>query len=148
MKTASSAPNTSDAVRLHGVAAPWEEGSGIPRILVNVPDNEWIDFVVDKIAEYRERAQEMRSAIESCVTAEDYPRFWSDWVSAPLNCPRSNANSWMVSRLLPRTIPGVPKVSGLWISARSVEKRYVFSGQPFQRFLYKEFVKGWKRASK
>ena len=46
------------------------------------------------------------------------------------------------------SFPGVPKVSGLWIGIRSAEKRYMFSGHPFQRFLYKEFVKAWKRAGR
>lgn len=45
-------------------------------------------------------------------------------------------------------VPGVPKVSGLWIGFRNAERRYVFSGEPFQRFLYKEFVKAWKRAGR
>lgn len=46
------------------------------------------------------------------------------------------------------SVTGVPKVSGLWLGIRSLEKRYVFAGEPFQRFLYKEFVKAWKRAGR
>jgi hypothetical protein len=45
--------------------------------------------------------------------------------------------------------PGVPKVSGLWFSARTLGKQFAFTGaQPFQRFLYREFVDAWKRAGR
>ncbi len=32
-------------------------------------------------------------------------------------------------------IPGVPNVTRLWMGVRGMEKRYVFSGKPYQRFL-------------
>jgi hypothetical protein len=41
-------------------------------------DGDWIEFVADKIAEYRERAHDLRAAIEWCVTAEDYLRLVRD----------------------------------------------------------------------
>jgi hypothetical protein len=44
---------------------------------------------------------------------------------------------------------GVPAVSGLWFGARTLGKRFAFVGaQPFQGFLYKEFVNAWKRAGR
>lgn len=45
--------------------------------------------------------------------------------------------------------PGVPKVSGLWLSARTIGKQRSFAGaQPYQRFLYREFLDAWKRAGR
>jgi hypothetical protein len=43
-------------------------------------------------------------------------------------------------------VPGLPLVSGLWVGARMLGKRRAHIGQPFQRFLYKEFFEAWKRA--
>ncbi|MGW1268563.1 hypothetical protein [Streptomyces sp. NPDC002491] len=42
-----------------------------------------------------------------------------------------------------------PAVSGLWFGARVLGERFAFVGaQPFQGFLYKEFVNAWKRAGR
>jgi hypothetical protein len=123
------------------------------------PDQDWIEFVADKIAEYRERAQELRSAIERCVTADDYLRLVRDIGAVRQKLmERLGLRSVKLSPVerdlvasvasVSEAVPGVPRVSGLWIGVRSVEKRYVFSGEPFQRFLYKEFVKAWKRAGR
>lgn len=123
------------------------------------PDEDWVEFVAGKIAGYRERAQELRSAIERCVTAEDYLRLVRDIDAVRQKLMdrlglRSVAPSPVERDLVEgvasvvESVPGVPKVSGLWIGVRNAEKRYVFSGEPFQRFLYKEFVKAWKRAGR
>lgn len=122
-------------------------------------DAEWIEFVVARIAEYRDRAQELRAAIERCVSAEDYLRLGRDLDAVRQKLlERLGLRSVELSSVerelvdgvasVTQAVPGVPKVSGLWIGVRSVEKRYVFSGEPFQRFLYKEFVKAWKRAGR
>lgn len=122
-------------------------------------NEDWIEFVADKIAEYRERAQELRSAIERCVTAEDHLRLVRDIdVVRQKLMERLGLRSTALSPVerdlvggvasVVEAVPGVPKVSGLWIGVRNVEKRYAFSGEPFQRFLYKEFVKAWKRAGR
>jgi hypothetical protein len=122
-------------------------------------DAEWIEFVVARIAEYRDRAQELRAAIERCVSAEDYLRLHRDLDAVRQKLlERLGLRSVELSSVerelvdgvasVTQAVPGVPKVSGLWIGVRSVEKRYVFSGEPFQRFLYKEFVKAWKRAGR
>jgi hypothetical protein len=124
-----------------------------------LPDEDWIEFVTDKIAEYRDRAQELRAAIERCVTAEDYLRLARDIEAVRQKLlERLGLRSVDLSPVerelvdgvasVTQAFPGVPKVSGLWIGVRSVEKKYVFSGEPFQRFLYKEFVKAWKRAGR
>jgi hypothetical protein len=122
-------------------------------------DIDWIEFVADKIAEYRERAQDLRAAIERCVAAEDYLRLVRDigavrqklmerlgLRSVDLSPVERDLVNSVAS--VTESVSGVPKVSGLWIGIRAVEKRYVFSGEPFQRFLYKEFVKAWKRSGK
>lgn len=122
-------------------------------------DKGWIEFVVDQIAKYRERAHELRAAIEGCVTAEDYLRLVRDIKSVEQKLLerlglRSVALSSVERELVDgvasvaKAVTGVPKVSAIWLGIRSIEKRYVFSGQPFQRFLYKEFVKAWERAGR
>jgi hypothetical protein len=122
-------------------------------------DENWIEYVADKIAEYRDRAQELRSAIERCVTAEDYLRLVRDIDEVRQRLTErlglrsvelSPVERELVASVasVSESLPGVPKVSGLWFGVRSIEKRYVFAGDPFQRFLYKEFVKAWKRASR
>lgn len=124
-----------------------------------LPDNDWIQLVIDKIADYRQRSQELRFAIENCVTAEDHLRLVRDIGAVQQKLmERLGLRSVELSPVerelvdgvasVTQVVPGVPKVSGLWIGARSVQERYVFSGQPFQRFLYKEFVKAWKRAGR
>lgn len=122
-------------------------------------DEDWIEYVADKIADYRDRAQELRSAIERCVTAEDYLRLVRDidevrhrltdrlgLRSVELSPVERELVAGVAS--VSESVPGVPKVSGLWFGVRSIEKRYVFAGEPFQRFLYKEFVKAWKRSGR
>lgn len=123
------------------------------------PDEDWIESIADRIAEYRERARELRIAIEQCVTAEDYLRLVRDIDAVRRKLlERLSLRSVDLSPVerelvdgvasVAESVPGVPKVSGLWIGVRSAERRYIFSGQPFQRFLYKEFVKAWKRAGR
>jgi hypothetical protein len=123
------------------------------------PDIDWIELVADRIAEYREHARELRSAIEGCVIEEDYLRLVRDIAAVQQKLlERFGLRSIDLSPVerelvngvasVTEAIPGVPKVSGLWISGRSIGKRYVYSGEPFQRFLYKEFVKAWKRAGR
>jgi hypothetical protein len=122
-------------------------------------DDDWIEYVADKVAEYRDSAQELRSAIERCVTAEDYLRLVRDIDEVRHRLTeRLGLRSVQLSPVerelvasvasVSESLPGIPKVSGLWLGVRSIEKRYVFGGDPFQRFLYKEFVKAWKRAGR
>jgi hypothetical protein len=46
------------------------------------------------------------------------------------------------------SVPGVPKVSGLWLAGRKIGKQVGAGGNPVQRFLYREFVQAWKRAGR
>jgi hypothetical protein len=120
-------------------------------------DESWIELVADRIADYRARAQELRDVIERCVTAEDYLRFSRDIAAVKTHLLERlglrTADLSPVERDLvdgvasvSHVVPGAPNVTGLWMGLRGVEKRHVFSGKPFQRFLYKEFVKAWKRS--
>jgi hypothetical protein len=122
-------------------------------------DQSWIELVADRITDYRARAQELRDAIEQCVTAEDYLRFGRDIATVKRRLLErlglrtvdlSSVERELVDGVasVSHAIPGVPNVTGLWMGVRGVEKRYVFSGKPFQRFLYKEFVKAWKRSGR
>lgn len=123
-------------------------------------DEDWIDLVVRRVGEYRQRAAELRRAVERCVTDEDYVRLARDidgvkkQLLERLGLRRVELSE--VERELAGTVasvaeaaPGVPKVSGLWFGARTLGKQFAFAGaQPFQRFLYREFVDAWKRAGR
>ena len=123
-------------------------------------DARWTTFVVDRIRDYRDRATDLRRAVERCVTDEDYLRLARDidGVKRQLleRLGLRKADLSAVERELVGSVAsvaevasGVPVVSGLWFSARALGKQFAFSGaQPFQRFLYREFVDAWKRAGR
>lgn len=123
-------------------------------------DTEWIDLVVSRIQDYRERAAELRQVIVACVTDEDQIRFARDIEGVTrhllerLGLRRvelSPLEQELVSSVasVAQAAPGVPKVSGLWVSARTIGKQRSFAGaQPYQRFLYREFLDAWKRAGR
>lgn len=121
-------------------------------------DSDWIELVVSRIRDYRERATELRQVIAACVTDEDQIRFARDidgvtrHLLERLGLRRvelSPVEQELVSSVasVAQAAPGVPKVSGLWLSARTISKQRTFAGaQPYQRFLYREFLDAWKRA--
>ncbi|MEU4107776.1 hypothetical protein [Streptomyces sp. NPDC027717] len=123
-------------------------------------DEEWTKLVVERIEEYRQRAADLRRAVQQCVTDEDYLRLARDidgvkrQLLERLGLRRVELSE--IERELVGTVasvteaaPGVPKVSGLWFGARTLGKQFSFAGaQPFQRFLYREFVSAWKRAGR
>ena len=123
-------------------------------------DGEWTELVVERIGEYRRRAADLRRAVQQCVTDEDHVRLARDiddvkrHLLERLGLRRVELSA--VERELVDTVasvaeaaPGVPKVSGLWFGARTLGKQFSFAGaQPFQRFLYREFVDAWKRAAR
>jgi hypothetical protein len=122
-------------------------------------DADWIDWVVARIADYRERARELREAIERCVTDEDYVRLARDLdeVTRQLlerlglrQVELSATERELVDSVasVVQVAPGVPKVSGIWFGARKLGKQLTFSGQGYQRFLYREFLDAWKRAGR
>lgn len=121
-------------------------------------DDEWIAFVVERIKDYRIRATDLRRAVELCVTDEDYLRLARDIDAVKRQLLerlglRQVELSAMERELVDsvasvaQAAPGIPKVSGLWFGARTLGKKFRFTGQPYQRFLYREFVDAWKRAS-
>lgn len=123
-------------------------------------DQDWITLVASRIRQYRDRAADLRTAVERCVTDEDYLRLARDidgvkrQLLERLGLRRVELSA--MERELVGTVasvaeaaPGVPKVSGLWFGARTLGKQFAFTGaQPFQRFLYREFVDAWKRAGR
>ncbi|AXI76817.1 hypothetical protein [Peterkaempfera bronchialis] len=123
-------------------------------------DRDWVAFVVARIRDYRSRAAELRRAVERCVTAEDYVRLARDIEGVKrqllerLGLRRVELSA--IERELVGSVDsvgsmvtGVPVVSGLWFGARSLSKQFGFAGaQPYQRFLYREFVGAWKRAGR
>jgi hypothetical protein len=123
-------------------------------------DQDWIKLVASRIRQYRDRAADLRTAVERCVTDEDYVRLARDidgvkrQLLERLGLRRVELSA--MERELVGTVasvaeatPGVPMVSGLWFGARTLGKQFSFSGaQPFQRFLYREFVDAWRRAGR
>ena len=118
-------------------------------------DGAWIDFVVQRISEYREDSLELREAVETCVSQEDYLRIARDIDGARQRLlERLGLQAVNMSPLERELVdgvasvaeawPGVPKVSGLWVGARMVSSR-LKPGNPVQRFLYREFLNAWKR---
>jgi hypothetical protein len=126
----------------------------------SLSDRDWIALVAARIRQYRDRAADLRAAVERCVTDEDYVRLARDidgvkrQLLERLGLRRVELSA--MERELVGTVasvaeatPGVPKVSGLWFGARALGKQFGFAGaQPFQRFLYREFVDAWKRAGR
>ncbi|MDH6630448.1 hypothetical protein M2271_008308 [Streptomyces sp. LBL] len=123
-------------------------------------DRRWIALVVRRVLEYRERAADLRQAVERCVTDEDYLRLARDIEGVKhqlldrLGLRRVEMSAMereLVNSVasVTQVATGVPAVSGLWFGARTLGKQFAFVGaQPFQRFLYKEFLNAWKRAGR
>lgn len=125
----------------------------------NLGEGEWIDLIVSRIADYRERAADLRRAVARCVTDEDYLRLARDIDGAKrqllerlglrrvaLSAVEEDLVNGVAS--VAESVPGVPKVSGIWLGARTVGKQLSSTGTPVQRFLYKEFFRAWKRAGR
>ncbi|MFG2373800.1 hypothetical protein ACGFY9_20280 [Streptomyces sp. NPDC048504] len=133
----------------------WEPGE-----TGRLDDRRWIALIVQRIHEYRERAADLRHAVERCVTDEDQLRLARDieGVKHQLldrlglrRAEMSAVEQELVNSVasVTQVATGVPAVSGLWFGARTLGKQFTFVGaQPFQRFLYKEFISAWKRAGR
>jgi hypothetical protein len=123
-------------------------------------DAEWIKLVVGKISQYRERTADLRMAVQQCVTEEDQVRLRRDIdkVTGQLldrlglrSVELSPVERELVDSVasVTQVTPGVPRVSGLWFGVRALGKRFTFPGaQPYQRFLYREFIGAWKRSGR
>jgi hypothetical protein len=121
-------------------------------------EREWIDLVCDRVMSYRRQAGHLRELVRSIRTEEDILRFERgiDDITQQLNerlglrttgiTPLEKQLAEGVSSIA-STIPGVPKVGGLWIGARTMLKRYSFHGTPAQKFIYQEYLSAWRRAN-
>ena len=122
-------------------------------------DADWLAVIVRRIGEYRSRSADLRRAIETCVTDEDYLRLARDidgvrrQLLERLGLQRVRL-SQVERELVPGvasamgTIPGVPTVGAVWIGARIVGRQLGSGGTSMQRFLYKEFLHAWKRSGR
>lgn len=125
-------------------------------------DRAWLDLLVGRITAYRHDAVDLRDAVERCVTDEDYLRLSRDLDEVkqqllerlglqrvePSPLERELVDG--VASVAQATV-GVPKVSGLWFGTRTLGrkvKQFKMDGQPYQQFLYREFVRAWKSAGK
>ena len=122
------------------------------------PDRDWIDLVCDRIMSYRRQAGSLREIVHRMKTEEEVLRFERgiDEVFQKLNerLGLSTADITPLEKQLAEgvssiasTVPGVPKVGGLWIGARTTLKRYSFHGSPAQKFIYQEYLSAWRRAN-
>jgi hypothetical protein len=125
-------------------------------------DDHWIETVVERIADYRDEATELRHTVEQCVTDEDFLRVARDIEEVKeqlldrLGLRRAEAST--VERELVDDVAsvvqattGVPKVAGLWFGTKSLSKQlaqFKIGGAPYQQFLYREFVRAWKSAGR
>jgi len=121
-------------------------------------DRDWVDLVCDRILSYRHQSQQLRETVHRVGTEEDALRFEQgiDEVAQKLNerLGLSTAEITPLERQLAEgvssvasTVPGLPKVSGLWLGARAAMKRYSFHGDAAQKFIYQEYLSAWRRAN-
>ncbi|MDG9678167.1 hypothetical protein [Micromonospora sp. DH14] len=122
-------------------------------------DGAWLDLVVSRIGQYRQKAADLRAAVARCVTDEDHLRLARDIDETKKQLLErlglrkitlSAVEQELVNSVasVAESVPGVPKVSGMWIGARLIGKQMSSTGTPVQRFLYKEFYRAWKRAGR
>ncbi len=122
-------------------------------------EHAWIELITGRILEYRDRAAGLRHAIEQCVGQEDYLRLVRDIDGAKRELlERLGIRQVEVSPVerdlvngvasVAESVPGMPKVSGLWLGARKAGRQLMGSGTSVQRFLYKEFAHAWKQAGR
>jgi hypothetical protein len=122
------------------------------------PEREWIDLICDRVMSYRDQTQSLRELVLGIRTEEDILRFERgiDEVTQQLNerlglstadiTPLEKQLAEDVSSIV-STVPGIPRVSGLWLGARTLLKRYSFHGNPAQKFIYQEYLSAWRRAN-
>lgn len=122
-------------------------------------DRSWVPFVAHRIAVYRDQAADLRDAIQRCVTDEEHLRLARDIEDVKKQLlERLGLRSVALSPIerdlvtdvasVAESVPGVPKVSGLWMTGRRIGKQVGAARTPVQRFLYREFVQAWKRAGR
>ena len=126
------------------------------------PDSDWLEVIVERIRDYRDDAAELRGAVRQCVSDEDVLRVARDIDEVKeqlldrLGLRRVEASP--VERELVdgvasvvQVTTGLPVVSGLWFGTRALGKQmaqFHIGGQPYQQFVYREFVRAWKAAGK
>jgi hypothetical protein len=125
-------------------------------------DPDWLEMVVERVRDYREDAAELRATVMRCVTDEDLLRVARDIEEVKeqlldrLGLRRAEASP-MERELVDdvasvvQVATGVPKVSGLWFGTKAIGRQmaqFRIGGQPYQQFLYREFVRAWKAAGR
>ncbi|WP_181445208.1 hypothetical protein [Micromonospora endophytica] len=121
-------------------------------------EREWIDLVVTRVAEYRNKAADLRAAVARCVTDEDYLRLARDINGAKRQLLerlglRRVALSPIEHELVngvasvTESVPGVPMVAGMWIGARTIGKQISPTGTG-ATLPYREFYRAWKRTGR
>ncbi|MFC0528335.1 hypothetical protein [Phytohabitans kaempferiae] len=120
-------------------------------------DLAWIHRVVDRIKQYRAEASDLRAAIATCVTDEDYLRLARDIEGVRTRLLETlglrRAEPSPLERDLvegvasvAQTATGLPIVSGLYFGSRGIGRGVVrrLRSRPFQQFLYREFIRAWR----
>lgn len=119
---------------------------------------DWINLVCDRIMSYRRQAGALRELVQAIRTEEDALRFERgiDDIIQQLN-ERLGLSTAEITPLeqqlaegvssVASTVPGMPRVEGLWLGARATLRRYSFRGNPAQKFIYQEYLSAWRRAS-
>jgi hypothetical protein len=118
----------------------------------------WVGLVVERIADYREKCQPLRAAIEACTTEEDRlrlsrdigevtKRVLSDLGFRADDAPPLERHLVSVVDSVLGSVPGFPTVRAMWMLAKRAAKVTV-AGTAEQRFLYREHMKSYVRAGR
>jgi hypothetical protein len=124
-------------------------------------DERWISLVVTRIIEYRERAADLRSAIGACATDEDYLLLARDIEEVRNRLLESlrvrtvepnRVEQELVDSVasVTQAATGVSVVRGVYFGTKGLGQHLSrrLRGQPFQQFLYREFLRAWKIAGR
>lgn len=117
----------------------------------------WLDEISRRIAGYRARAADLRRAVGAATLVEDRLRLRRDldevsrallvrlgFTASALSPLERDLVSGVES--VTSTVGGLPKVGVAYVGVRDLSKRFGFRGSAFQKFVYLEFLKAWKRS--
>lgn len=121
-------------------------------------DQTWMQIIVERILEYRDKCSVLRAMLASCLTEDHFLRLQRDvnevrdQLMHDLGI-RSRTQNALTTELVDvadsvsQDVAGIPFVKALWVLGRRTSQVPV-RATSFQRFLYTEHLKAWRRAGK
>jgi len=113
--------------------------------------DDMIKYTADRIAEYRDNAEVLRSAIRNVKNEEDAARFECDFqqIKGQLMEGLTPTERKLLDGDLAHVIDGIPYVGAMLVAVASVVKRKAFHGaSSWQQFVFRELMSGFGRARK